>query len=164
VHGSGESNPLGTGRGFLLLSDAQAKSVPSTALPVQDIQAAVDHTASDRVVLILDSCFSGGASDRAKSIWTAVNTKGDGESITGSVVNGRGKIGLFSSRDNEVSLEADELKHGYFTYYLLQAWGRGLRSLDEVYPYVLREVENSTKGQQHPRFSSAQAEGQPPTF
>ncbi len=164
VHGSGESNPLGAGRGFLLLSDAQASSIPSTSLSVQEIQAAVDRTASERVVLIMDSCFSGGASAQAKSIWTADNIKGDGESITGSIAYGRGKIGLFSSRDNEVSLEADEFKHGYFTYYLLEAWGRGLRSVDEVYAYVLREVENRTKGQQHPRYSSAQAEGQAPTF
>lgn len=164
VHGSGEPNPLGAGHGFLLLSDAQTSSIPSTSLAVQEIQTAVDRTASERVVLILDSCFSGGASAQAKSIWTTRNIKGDGESITGSIVYGRGKIGLFSSRDNEVSLEADEFKHGYFTYYLLEAWGRGLRSVDEVYAYVQREVANSTKGQQHPRYSSAQAEGQAPTF
>jgi hypothetical protein len=164
VHGSGEPNPLGSGRGFLLLSDAQASSIPSTSLSVQEIQAAVDRTASERVVLIMDSCFSGGASAQAKSIWTAVNIKGDAESITGSIAYGRGKIGLFSSRDNEVSLEADEFKHGYFTYYLLEAWSRGLRGVDDVYAYVLREVASSTKGQQHPRYSSAQAEGQAPTF
>ena len=71
---------------------------------------------------------------------------------------------MFSSRDNEVSLEADEFKHGYLTHYLLEAWRRGLRGVDEVYAYVLRAVANSTNGQQHPRYSSAQAEGPVPTF
>jgi uncharacterized caspase-like protein len=163
LHGSGESNPLGSGRGFLLLSDAVNSKIPATSLSVQDVQTAIERTASEQVVLIVDSCFSGGASSGGKSMWPPGETKADTNSITGALY-GRGKIGLFSSRDNEVSLEADEFRHGYFTHYLLQAWRRGLRSLDEVYPYVLREVASHTRDQQHPRYSSAQAEGRAPTF
>ena len=34
---------------------------------------------------------------------------------------GTGRIVMAASQVNEESLESDELRHGYFTYYLLQA-------------------------------------------
>lgn len=64
---------------------------------------------------------------------------------------------LTASDSNEVSVEKDELGHGVFTYYLLEALrgkgdldGDGLITLDEVYRYVSMKVPQATEQGQHP--------------
>ena len=82
----------------------------------------------------------------------------------GGLAFGFGKISIFSSRDNEPSLESPAHKHGYFTYHLLRAWEKGLRSADEVYGYVYEAVEKDTKGVQHPRRDYRETEGKAATY
>jgi len=70
---------------------------------------------------------------------------------------GRGRVILTASDANEVSVEKDELKHGVFTYYLLEALrgkgdldGDGVVSADEAYRYVSMKVPQATGQDQHP--------------
>jgi uncharacterized caspase-like protein len=64
---------------------------------------------------------------------------------------------LTASDANELSIEKDELQHGVFTYYLLEALrgkgdldGNGFITLDEVYRYVSEKVPQATEQGQHP--------------
>jgi uncharacterized caspase-like protein len=64
---------------------------------------------------------------------------------------------LTASDANEVSMEKDELQHGVFTYYLLEALtgkgdldGNGIITFDEVYRYVSTKVPQATGQEQHP--------------
>ncbi len=61
------------------------------------------------------------------------------------------------SGPNEVSGEDDELRHGVFTYFLLEGLrGKadtdkdGIITVDEIYRYVSREVPRATGQEQHP--------------
>jgi uncharacterized caspase-like protein len=70
---------------------------------------------------------------------------------------GKGRVILTASDANEVSAEKDELKHGAFTYYLLEGLrgkadldGDGVIAVDELYRYVSMEVPKATGQNQHP--------------
>jgi uncharacterized caspase-like protein len=72
-------------------------------------------------------------------------------------VSGKGKIILTASGGNEVSSEDDKLKHGVFTYFLLEGLrGKadmdkdGIITVDEAYRYVSLEVPRATGQEQHP--------------
>ena len=64
---------------------------------------------------------------------------------------------MTASGPNETSTENDELKHGVFTYFLLEGLrGKadidtdGIITVDEVYRYVSKEVPKATEQRQHP--------------
>ena len=76
---------------------------------------------------------------------------------------GTGRIVMSASQVNEESLESDQLGHGYFTYYLLQALknGKGLTPLSQVYAAVAQQVSASVSAQgshQHPVMSRSSAD------
>jgi uncharacterized caspase-like protein len=64
---------------------------------------------------------------------------------------------MTASDANELSVEKDELKHGVFTYYLLEGLrgkadldGDGVITVDEIYRYVSMKVPKATGQNQHP--------------
>ena len=70
---------------------------------------------------------------------------------------GKARVILTASDANEVSLEKEQLKHGVFTYYLLEGLrgkadlnGDGVITVDEVYHYVSEKVPRATGQDQHP--------------
>jgi nitrous oxidase accessory protein NosD len=168
-HGSDEPNPLGDDQGFLLTSDTRLfdaskkeRRLAATALPLSELRQAMDRTAARRVSVLLDACFAAGAKS-VSAPRRGVKAVGDSE-ITGGLTFGEGKVALYSSRDNEPSLEADRHRHGYFTHYLLEAWQAGKRSADDVYRHVHAGVTRDTNGAQHPRKEYREAEGAVPIY
>ncbi len=78
------------------------------------------------------------------------------------MIEGTGRIVMTASQVNEESLESDQLHHGYFTYYLLQALksGKGETPLSEIYSKVSQEVSQSVTAQgmhQHPVMDRSSA-------
>jgi uncharacterized caspase-like protein len=64
---------------------------------------------------------------------------------------------ITASDANEVSVEKDELKHGVFTFYLLEGLrgkadydGDGMITIDEIYRYVSTKVPQASGQDQHP--------------
>ncbi len=73
------------------------------------------------------------------------------------IAAGRGKVIITASAANEVSVEKDDLQHGVFTYYLLEALKGaadsdrdGAVTVDEAYRYVSEKVPRATGQEQHP--------------
>jgi uncharacterized caspase-like protein len=67
---------------------------------------------------------------------------------------GTGRIVMAASQVDEESLESNELRHGYFTYFLLQALknSKGITPMSQVYADVSQRV--SAEGlHQHPVMS-----------
>ncbi len=156
-HGSDQSNPLGEGRGFLLPLDAKANRIPSTCIPLENVRKSVENSEADRIAVVLDSCFSAGGKSivgRGKSRKSA----GDRD-ITGGLTWGSGQIALYSSRDNEASLESSQYNNGYFTHFLIEAWEAGHRDVDDIYSYVFEKVKEATKDAQHPRRDYRETDG-----
>ncbi|MEI6154456.1 MAG: hypothetical protein WCQ90_10260, partial [Deltaproteobacteria bacterium] len=82
------------------------------------------------------------------------------------IIQGKGRIILASSKPNQVSQESDTLKHGYFTYHLLEGLkGKadvskdGIVDIDEIYIYLNDVLPKATNGGQNP-VKKGEAEGQ----
>jgi uncharacterized caspase-like protein len=122
-------------------------------------QTIFDRLESGRVVVLLDTCYSGAAGGRTfASARTRAGTVDD--LFLERLARTKGRAIITASRPNEVSLEMAELGHGLFTYYLLQGLqGHGdlnrdrIVSLQELYEYVEQEVTQRSRalgGNQHP--------------
>jgi len=99
-----------------------------------------------RVVLILDTCFSGDATgERGVVVHAAGNSAGPptefsvaADRFEDKTSKGVARVVISASRANEQSREDASLKHGYFTYYLLEALksNGGKSSLSDVFQSV----------------------------
>jgi len=158
-HGATEreaTSPDGDGlEKYLLPYDVDPKELYATAMPMEEISRLFSRIRSDRLVFIVDTCYSGASGGRTISVSDIRAGISDGflDRITG----GKGKIILTASGANEVSAESDELQHGIFTHFLIKGLqgqadsdGDGLITVDEVYTYVSKQVPQATNQEQHP--------------
>ncbi|MBP1733003.1 MAG: putative Histone acetyltransferase, partial [Deltaproteobacteria bacterium] len=158
-HGATErdaTSPDGDGlEKYLLPYDVDPKELYATAMPMEEISRVFGRIRSERLVFIVDTCYSGASGGRTISVSDIRAGISDGflDRITG----GKGKIILTASGANEVSAEDDELQHGVFTHFLIKGLqgeadtdSDGLVTVDEVYTYVSKQVPQATKQEQHP--------------
>jgi uncharacterized caspase-like protein len=98
-----------------------------------------------RVVLILDTCFSGDATgERGVAVHTSDNAAGPAAEFSIATdrfedkTQGAARVVISASRANEQSREDETLKHGYFTYFLLEALKEngGKSTLKDVFQFV----------------------------
>jgi Caspase domain len=162
-HGAPEVDPRGIeGDGlakYLVPTDADPDDLFSTALPMDDLQTIFSRIESERVVVFLDTCYSGAAGGR-----TFASKKRRGSDVDDlfleRLTRSKGRVIITASRPTEVSLELPELGHGVFTYYLAQGLKGaadlnrdGIVSLQELYEYLEQQVSRKARavgGNQHP--------------
>lgn len=108
-------------------------------------------------VVIFDSCYSGGMA-RADGMGTPAPAGRWMNAIARNLV-GSGYIVLTACADNEVAVEFPAIKHGVFTYYLLEGLtdaacdvnGDGIVTVREAFDYANDRVQAYTDGAQHPQ-------------
>lgn len=158
-HGATERDSASTdGDGlekYILAYDSDPADLFSTALPMRDIALIFDRIRAERLIFMADACYSGASGGRT------VGTDGIRANISDTflerLASGRGKVIITASAANEVSIEKDELRHGVFTYFLLEGL-RGAADMDsdgavtveEAYRYVSEKVPRATGQGQHP--------------
>lgn len=140
---------------YLLPHDADPKDFYATALPMEEVSKIFNRIRSERLVFIADTCYSGASGGRTINIVSSRASLSD--AFLTRICSGKGRIILSASGANEVSAENDELKHGVFTYHLIEGlkgkadYDRdGVITVDEVYRYVSEQVPLSTGQEQHP--------------
>ena len=158
-HGATEKDvmsPDGDGlEKYLLPFDANPSDLYATAMPMREISFIFNRVQSERLVFIADSCYSGASGGRT------INATGIRANISDAfldrIATGKGRVIMTASGANEVSVENDDLKHGVFTYYMVEglkgkadADKDGLITVDEAYRYVYDKVPQATGQQQHP--------------
>jgi uncharacterized caspase-like protein len=158
-HGATErdaASPDGDGlEKYILPHNADPKDLFASALPMNDVSKIFQRISSEKMVFISDTCYSGATGGRTiPVIGTRTNISG---AFLDRLSQGKGRVVITASDANEVSIEKDELKHGVFTYYLLEALrGKGdidqdgVITIDEVYRYVSMKVPQATGQDQHP--------------
>jgi hypothetical protein len=158
-HGATEtdtSSPDGDGlEKYILPHNADPKDLYSSAMPMSEVARIFQRISSERLVFIADTCYSGASGGRTILAGeTRANVSGG---FLERLSQGKGRMILTASDANEVSFEKDELKHGVFTYYLLEGLrgkadldGDGVITLDEIYRYVSEKVPQATGQDQHP--------------
>ena len=162
-HGAPEVDSRGMERDgfakYLIPADADPDDLFSTALPMDDLQTIFSRIESDRLVAFLDSCYSGAAGGRTFATKRSRVISVD-DTFLDRLTRGKGRAIVTASRTSEVSLELDDLRHGLFTYYLVEglkgAADRdrdGVVTLQELYEYVGQRVTQKSRavgGNQHP--------------
>jgi hypothetical protein len=158
-HGATEqdpSSPDGDGlEKYILPHNADPKDLYASALPMSELARIFQRISSERLVFIGDTCYSGASGGRT------IFAGGTRANVSGAFLErlsqGKGRVIITASDSNEVSVEKDEIKHGVFTYYLLEGLrGKadldkdGVITVDEVYRYVSMKVPQATGQNQHP--------------
>jgi len=117
---------------YLLPVEASPNDLPNTSIEVEDIVNKLVGTKCKNVVMFIDAC--------RESIPGQKGVFGIGEFSKG-VVERSGVITLFSCDPTDCSYEIPELKHGSFTYCLLEAIKSGkYATVGEIYDYLLKEL------------------------
>jgi hypothetical protein len=158
-HGATErdaGSPDGDGlEKYLLSYDADLSDLYATALPMEELSRIFNRIRSERLIFIADACYSGASGGR--TIGSGGLRASISESFIDRIAGGRGRVIMSASGANEVSAEKDELRHGVFTYYLIEGLqgladtdGDGVVTVDEAYAYVSKKVPDATAQEQHP--------------
>jgi uncharacterized caspase-like protein len=172
THGTPRTMDSAGGANYLVTYDTEVYSAGNydedamyaTAYPMVELANAVaTRMKAMRTAVILDTCYSGGSVNTKsprmndKPSDRMANTAPSGQMLA-RMSQGTGRIVMAASQVDEESLESDELRHGYFTYFLLQALkdGKGITPLSQVYDAVAQHVSQRVSAQglhQHPVMS-----------
>jgi hypothetical protein len=147
----GKDDP--TGISFVVTHDtdvSRAGTLFATSLAMVELSDFSLRLKSQRFVLILDTCYGGGAVEFSKTIKPIDNKPID--AFTGALhgmETGGGRAVIAASQSTEQSYESPDRKNGYFTYFLIEALrqDKGLDSLKGVYSYTRQRVSEAVKNE-----------------
>jgi uncharacterized caspase-like protein len=118
----------------------------ATALAMVEVTEVVrSRIQARRTLVLLDTCHSGAAAAGSSArMAEGVATSSVSADTLDTIRQGVGRAIITSSQVGEKSYENDDVKNGYFTYYLLQALrkSKGMDPIDKVYAYVRDQVSN----------------------
>lgn len=152
--------------GYLVTYDTEADSLYGTAYKMTDLaEALTKRIQALRVVSFIDTCYSAGSFKGISFGFESLGTKdlvldgvGVSEETIKKMIQGEGRVLITSSQQDERSWESDTLKHGYFTYYLLDGLKKqnGYTTIMEVYDHLAKIVpdivEKEKKKSQRPKI------------
>lgn len=158
-HGGVEEDRLGLEKDhlakYLLPYDTVLEDFYSSALSNRDFNELLLTIRSKKLVIFMDSCYSGGVSERkARDVKIA-------EDPYQKLAEGKGRIVIAASQPDQRSYEDSKIGHGVFTYNLLEALS-GKADLDndgyvtvlDAYKYVQdtvpRDAMKMAGGKQEP--------------
>ncbi len=137
THGS----PAGAdirGVNYVVAYDTRVDKLFATGIEMRQLLRMIkERVHTNRIVLLLDTCFSGaGAAGGHKGLSrTNVDTQ--------EVAQGIGSLVISSSAPDQRSWESDQLKNSYFTRYLIDALKKegGKSPVDRVFGYMREKVQ-----------------------
>jgi hypothetical protein len=168
THGTPRSLDATGGANYLVTYDTEISggsginedALYATAYPMVELANAVaTRMKALRTAVILDTCYSGAAVKSGTPSAAPIPSSAPSEQMLKHMTDGTGRIVLAAAGVNEESLESPDLKHGYFTYFLLQAFqkGNGRTPLSQVFASVSQQVSQSVSTQ-HPVMSRSSAD------
>jgi uncharacterized caspase-like protein len=135
----------------------------ATALAMVEVTGVIrSRIQARRTLVLLDTCHSGAAAGgRGLRLTQDIGESSVGSETLDIIRQGFGRAIITSSQAGQQSYESDDVKNGYFTYYLVQALrnSQGKDSIDKVYNYVREQVSSSVatkfRAQQTPVLSQS---------
>jgi Caspase domain len=116
----------------------------ATALPMVEISNAIaTRVKAQRAAIFLDTCYSGNAATKStKMIAPGIANSAPSAQTLDHIKQGSGRIVFAASGTEEESLESDVLKHGLFTYFLVEALRKegGSVPLSQIFDYTQKHV------------------------
>ncbi len=142
------------GQAYLLPYDCTG---PDTAISSDELTSLLKQIKAERLVVLLDSCHSGGAGElkRWKDSHQTLKLGWD-EQAYDKLSHGKGRVIIAASRADEPSRVLDNMPNSVFTFYLLEALKGGQPTIQrdglihilDVFRYVSEMVPSQTE--QHP--------------
>lgn len=132
-----------TGQAYLVPFDGDPEYLDQTGYPLQRLYAKLAALKAKRVIVMLDSCFSGagGRSVLAKGVRPLVST------VNTNVGSNEGKISVLAAAGPEqISGMIEDKGHGLFSYYLFSGLngaasdGSGRVTMKSLYEFVKPKV------------------------
>ena len=134
---------------YWLTYDSDPSSLYASTLSNDDVVNMLSRINTKRVVTFIDACYSGASVTSSKSTRAFVEDPF-------KAFEGSGRMTITSSDGREQSLEDEKLKHGIFTYRLLEALkgkadfnGDGIVMADEIAKYIKENVPNDARERSH---------------
>ena len=119
-------------------------SLYATALPMVEISNAIaTRVKAQKAAIFLDTCYSGNATVKdTKLIAPGIKNSAPSAATLDHIKQGSGRMVFAASGTEQESLESDTLKHGFFTYYLVQALRQegGSAPLSQIFDYTEKHV------------------------
>lgn len=149
THGSPAHMDAVEHKNYLVVYDSDPDDLYSTGIDMQEVLSIIKHRVqSDRVVLILDACHSGGVDPNAKGIMRVGNFSAD------ALLEGSGKMVICSSEPEEQSWESKRYRNGVFTRNLLDGLraNGGTTSMSDAFKTAQEKIQDEVR-QDHPGAS-----------
>ena len=125
-------------------------SLYATALPMVEISNAIaTRVKAQRAAIFLDTCYSGNAAVQEKLIAPGIKNASLSPEAIAHITQGSGRMVFAAAGTDQESLESDTLKHGFFTYYLVQALQQEGASapLSKIFDYTEQHVSQTVATQ-----------------
>jgi hypothetical protein len=160
IAGHGGPDPDSPQNLYFVLHDSKLADMPNTALPMTELQEALDHKVrAERLIVFVDTCHSAGLSGEK-----LVTTRGIENNLinlyAAKLFTETGRAVMTSSDVNELSSEGPRWGggHGLFTWALLEGLRGGADmnsdrfvTAGELFGYVRNRVRVETAFRQNPR-------------
>jgi uncharacterized caspase-like protein len=144
---------------YIVTNDTEIQSPDqlfATALAMVEVTAVIrSRIQARRTLVLLDTCHSGAAAGgRGLHLTPDIGESSLSSETLDIIRQGFGRAIITSSQAGQQSFESDEVKNGYFTYYLNQALrnSKGQDSIEKVYAYLRDQVASSVAS----KFNSQQ--------
>ena len=158
-HGAVEtdpSNPDGDGfEKYLLPYDADLNDLYTTSISMDEVRKIFNRISAERLIFIADTCYSGASGGR--TMVTSKTRANLSDKFYERISKGKGRVIISSCSANEISKEDDNLKHGIFSYHMLEGLkggadqdGDGIITVSELFSYISRKVPEASAQDQHP--------------
>jgi len=124
--------------------DASLVDLEATCITSDDLSVALRAIESERLIVMLDTCYSGGIGEprqRSAGLCAGLNSRD-----VNALIDGTGRVILAASRPDEQAWELGEMRNGLFTNYLLRALRGEVARIDgsiwvaDLFSYITRGV------------------------
>lgn len=126
---------------YLIAHDTEVDNLYASGIPIQDLARVIKaRVHSDRVIVILDACYSGSADVGGKGLYRVGNVSAD------DLAQGTGQLVISSSQPNQRSWESKRYQGSVFTKCLIEGLRRdGARTrLSDAFALMKERVEQET--------------------
>jgi hypothetical protein len=136
--------------GYIVTHESDVANLYATAFPMEELRRVVEkRIRACRVVLFLDTCFSGDTVTPAAAGGSKLLSVGITDSAREKIAQGAGRVVIASSRNDERSWESDRRQNSYFTIYLLEALRAkgGLADITSIFTHLQRTVPRAVRAE-----------------
>jgi len=142
--GHGGRQSVSDDQAFLCPVNASPLDSELTCITGQELNLALSAIRSERLIVLLDTCYSGGM--REARYRNTFISSGLGKADVNSMVDGTGRVILAASRPDQPAWELHGMRNGLFTNYVLRALRGEVARTDgsiwvsDVFSFVSRGV------------------------